>query len=78
MSGDVGCVCLHQMWLGVALTFVVIVSGIFQYYQDSKSSKIMKAFKNLVPHVSRVFSRCGCLSVACIFIKATFVIYVSE
>ena len=45
-------VCCGQLWLGVALTVVVVVSGIFQYYQDSKSSKIMKAFEKLVPHVS--------------------------
>ena len=31
------------------------MSGVFQYYQDSKSSKIMKAFESLVPHVSAVY-----------------------
>ena len=46
--------CVYQFWLGIALVFVVVVSGIFQYYQDSKSSKIMKAFEKLVPRVSVV------------------------
>ena len=49
-----GWFCLCLLWLGIVLTFVVIVTGIFQYYQDSKSSKIMKAFENLVPRVSLV------------------------
>ena len=31
------------------LSAVVIVTGIFGYYQESKSSKIMETFKNLVP-----------------------------
>merc|ERR1711981_150126 len=30
-------------------TAVVIVTGIFSYYQESKSAKIMESFKNLVP-----------------------------
>ena len=29
------------LWLGVALIVVVIITGCFQYYQESKSSKIM-------------------------------------
>ena len=35
--------------LGIVLTAVVIVTGIFSYYQESKSAKIMESFKNLVP-----------------------------
>jgi sodium/potassium-transporting ATPase subunit alpha len=31
------------------LTAVVVVTGIFSYYQEAKSSKIMESFKNLVP-----------------------------
>ena len=31
------------------LTGVVVVTGIFSYYQESKSSKIMESFKNMVP-----------------------------
>ena len=34
---------------GIVLSAVVIVTGIFGYYQESKSSKIMETFKNLVP-----------------------------
>lgn len=37
------------MYLGVVLTAVVVVTGIFSYYQESKSAKIMDSFKNLVP-----------------------------
>jgi len=38
-----------NLWLGVALTVVVFVTGIFSYYQDSKSSRIMDSFKNMIP-----------------------------
>ena len=33
----------------MVLTAVVVVTGVFSYYQESKSSKIMDSFKNLVP-----------------------------
>ncbi len=38
-----------NLYLGIVLTGVVVVTGIFSYYQESKSSKIMESFKNLVP-----------------------------
>merc|ERR1711963_239516 len=38
-----------NLYLGVVLTAVVVVTGIFSYYQESKSAKIMDSFKNLVP-----------------------------
>lgn len=40
-----------QLYLGMVLALVVIVTGCFQYYQESKSSKIMESFKNMVPQV---------------------------
>ena len=43
----------HQLYLGLVLTFVVVITGCFSYYQESKSSKIMESFKNLVPQVGR-------------------------
>ena len=36
------------------LTAVVVVTGIFSYYQDAKSSKIMDSFKSMVPQVGDV------------------------
>ena len=33
---------------------MVTVTGVFSYYQESKSSKIMESFKNLVPQVAKV------------------------
>ena len=38
-----------NLWLGIVLMGVVIITGCFQYYQESKSSKIMESFKNMVP-----------------------------
>lgn len=37
------------MYLGIVLTSVVVITGIFSYYQESKSSRIMESFKNMVP-----------------------------
>ncbi|VDP10462.1 unnamed protein product [Heligmosomoides polygyrus] len=38
-----------QLYLGIVLMTVVVITGCFQYYQESKSSKIMDSFKNMVP-----------------------------
>merc|ERR1711931_591784 len=38
-----------NLYLGIVLSAVVTVTGIFSYYQESKSAKIMESFKNLVP-----------------------------
>uniref|UniRef100_A0AAY4C6D8 Sodium/potassium-transporting ATPase subunit alpha n=1 Tax=Denticeps clupeoides TaxID=299321 RepID=A0AAY4C6D8_9TELE len=44
-----------NLYLGVVLSAVVIITGCFSYYQESKSSKIMDSFKNLVPQVGYLF-----------------------
>lgn len=41
----------EQLYLGVVLSAVVVITGCFSYYQEAKSSKIMDSFKNLVPQV---------------------------
>ncbi|XP_044530933.1 sodium/potassium-transporting ATPase subunit alpha-2-like [Gracilinanus agilis] len=38
-----------NLFLGLVLTAVVIVTGCFSYFQEAKSSMIMESFKNLVP-----------------------------
>ena len=38
-----------NLYLGIVLSVVVIVTGIFSYYQENKSSRIMESFKNMVP-----------------------------
>ena len=38
-----------NMWLAIVLVAVVFITGCFQYYQESKSSKIMDSFKNMLP-----------------------------
>lgn len=43
-----------QLYLGIVLAAVVIITGCFSYYQEAKSSKIMESFKNMVPQVKRV------------------------
>merc|ERR1712117_435721 len=43
-----------NLYLGIVLSAVVTVTGIFSYYQEAKSSKIMESFKNLVPQYAVV------------------------
>ncbi|GFR07814.1 hypothetical protein TNCT_711131 [Trichonephila clavata] len=43
-----------NLYLGIVLAAVVIVTGIFSYYQEAKSSKIMESFKNMVPQYATV------------------------
>merc|ERR1712179_179878 len=43
-----------NLYLGIVLTAVVTVTGIFPYYQESKSAKIMEGFKSLVPQKALV------------------------
>ncbi|OXA63786.1 Sodium/potassium-transporting ATPase subunit alpha-B [Folsomia candida] len=43
-----------NLWLGLVLTIVVLITGIFSFYQESKSSAIMESFKDLVPQYARV------------------------
>ncbi|MGH0118616.1 UNVERIFIED_CONTAM: hypothetical protein FKN15_047596 [Acipenser sinensis] len=38
-----------NLYLGVVLAAVVIITGCFSYYQEAKSSRIMDSFKNMVP-----------------------------
>ncbi|XP_002038269.2 sodium/potassium-transporting ATPase subunit alpha isoform X1 [Drosophila sechellia] len=43
-----------NLYLGIALTVLVIVTGLFTYFQVHKSSSIMDSFKNLVPQYATV------------------------
>ncbi|KAI3389795.1 hypothetical protein SNEBB_001941 [Seison nebaliae] len=43
-----------NIYLGIILTGVVILTGIFSYYQEAKSSRIMESFKNMVPQFALV------------------------
>ncbi|CAG0924446.1 unnamed protein product, partial [Notodromas monacha] len=38
-----------NLYLGVALGVVVLITGLFSYYQESKSTRIMDSFKNILP-----------------------------
>ncbi|XP_006861704.1 PREDICTED: sodium/potassium-transporting ATPase subunit alpha-4 [Chrysochloris asiatica] len=43
-----------NLYLGLVLSIVVIITGCFSYYQEAKSSKIMESFKNMVPQQALV------------------------
>jgi len=43
-----------NLYLGIVLTAVVVVTGCFSYYQEAKSSKIMESFKDMVPQFALV------------------------
>jgi hypothetical protein len=38
---------VDNLWLSTALACVIIIIGIFSYYPESKSSRIMELFKNM-------------------------------
>ncbi|CAG0920322.1 unnamed protein product [Notodromas monacha] len=46
---------LPELYLGVVLSGVVIITGLFSYYQEAKSSRIMDSFKNILPQYATVF-----------------------
>nr|XP_008111975.1 PREDICTED: potassium-transporting ATPase alpha chain 2 [Anolis carolinensis] len=41
-----------NLYLGVVLALVVILTGMFAYYQESKSTNIMAGFSKMIPQVS--------------------------
>ncbi|XP_026220191.1 sodium/potassium-transporting ATPase subunit alpha-1 [Anabas testudineus] len=43
-----------NLFLGLVLATVVLVTGCFSYFQEAKSSKIMEFFKNMVPQQALV------------------------
>lgn len=43
-----------NLYLGAVLGGVVLITGIFSYFQESKSSKIMDSFKKMVPPLALV------------------------
>ncbi|XP_075260291.1 sodium/potassium-transporting ATPase subunit alpha-2-like isoform X2 [Convolutriloba macropyga] len=45
---------MDDLWLGVVLALVVIITATFSYLQEAKSSRIMESFKNMVPEKATV------------------------
>ncbi|XP_055338913.1 sodium/potassium-transporting ATPase subunit alpha-B-like isoform X2 [Paramacrobiotus metropolitanus] len=43
-----------NLYLGIVLTAVVVITGCFSYYQEAKSARIMDSFKNLIPAYATV------------------------
>ncbi|GAU88671.1 hypothetical protein RvY_01321 [Ramazzottius varieornatus] len=43
-----------NLYLGIVLAVVVIITGCFSYYQEAKSAAIMDSFKNLIPAYATV------------------------
>jgi sodium/potassium-transporting ATPase subunit alpha len=43
-----------NLYLGIVLASVVIITGIFSYFQERKASNIMDSFKNMVPDKASV------------------------
>lgn len=43
-----------NLYLGIVLASVVIITGVFSYFQERKASNIMDSFKNLVPDRANV------------------------
>jgi len=43
-----------ELYLGLVLSIVVVLTACFSYFQESKSSKIMESFKKMVPQEASV------------------------
>ena len=39
-----------NLYVGIVLAGVILITGTFSYYQESKSSRIMDSFRNMIPH----------------------------
>ena len=48
-----------HLFLGIVLVFVVVVTGVFSFVQNSKSESLMNSFKNMLPPKVKVI-RDGC------------------
>ncbi|XP_034937054.1 sodium/potassium-transporting ATPase subunit alpha-like [Chelonus insularis] len=43
-----------HLWLGVVLIVLIMVTGMFSYYQQAKSSKIMQSFNDMLPQQAKI------------------------
>lgn len=43
-----------HLWLGLVLILLIVITSMFSYYQDSKSSCIMESFQQMVPQHAKV------------------------
>jgi len=49
----------ENLYLGIVLVTVVIITGVFSYSQDAKSQAVMEGFKNFLPSKSMVVRNAG-------------------
>ena len=40
---------MSNLYLGIVLAIVVLITGFFSYFQQAKSAKLMASFKNFIP-----------------------------
>uniref|UniRef100_A0A0G4GP24 P-type sodium-transporting ATPase4 n=1 Tax=Chromera velia CCMP2878 TaxID=1169474 RepID=A0A0G4GP24_9ALVE len=45
---------IPEFWLGVVLAVVVLVTGVFSWYQDSKADAVLRGFLKLTPQMASV------------------------
>jgi sodium/potassium-transporting ATPase subunit alpha len=43
-----------NLYLGIVLAAVVVITGIFEYYQEGKATSLMKSFAKMQPKESKV------------------------
>jgi magnesium-transporting ATPase (P-type) len=43
-----------QLYLAIVLALVVIITGVFSYFQNAKSENIMAGFKNMIPPKAKI------------------------
>lgn len=43
-----------SIWLALALIILILMTGMFSYYQESKSTRIMESFQQMLPQRANV------------------------
>jgi len=43
-----------HLWIGLVLIVLIMITGVFSYYQDTKSSRIMESFQQMIPQCAKV------------------------
>ena len=55
LETDIVRIVPDNLILGISLVIVILVSGMFSFYQEFKSNRIMESFKKMVPHFAKVY-----------------------
>jgi len=67
-----------NLWLGIVLVGVVVITAVFTYYQEAKSDAVMEGFKKMVPQKATVVRNGEVSSIDSKFIVPGDVVFVEK